>query len=238
MKLLLGIWNRLIGRRQRQLLPSSEQVALEVSSFIVEDGTVAVMEGDQPAQRPNWESLQSILGGTFVPDGGSAAKPVWRGEQPLSAGTIIYRGCRAVDAAAAARLLEQPRFWTEDRDYALEYARTCPVPTLEAFPGYLVKAGLKSPVWLADMAMYPLAEALFRSPRRFGIRSDTPQNLQRLHCTDIARTFISQNFDGVIDGREILLEHALKHIEILEIEEVYRPREDGAGSHAVSALPS
>lgn len=172
-------------------------------------------------QHPDWAALHPVLAGSFVPAGRSSAEPVWRGEKELSAGTVIYRGCRAVDTRAAIQLLEQPRFWTGEKGYAQEYARTCPSSALKALPGYLVMAKVVSPALLADMAMYPVTEAVFMTPERFGVRAGFPQELQRLHCTDIASTFAGKRFHGVIDGTEILLMPSAEHLEIVSIEMLY-----------------
>jgi hypothetical protein len=176
-----------------------------------------------PIDQTRWAPIRQLIAGTFVPQGATSPVRVWRGEKTLQTGMILYRGCRSPSPGHVRDLLTEPRFWTIDESYARAYARTYPDAKLAAFPGFLVTAEVSAPIALADVALYPIAEALYREPKRYGVSQSSPQELQRLHSTAIASAYSGRVYDGVWDhgGREILIAQAQWNVEILAIERIY-----------------
>jgi hypothetical protein len=151
----------------------------------------------------------------------------WLGIITLPEGSLIFRGCRAFDRPDALKLLETPRFWSVSREIASEYARTGGARQ-RALPGFIVAATTTRALTLANVKMYPVVEAIYMKGASFGIGGLVPQEVQRLHMSDVAAAIFQTELDGVWEdgGREILLRQSCEVTNVITFDRAFDP--DGA----------
>ncbi|WP_323798167.1 hypothetical protein [Nisaea sp.] len=129
--------------------------------------------------------------------------------------TILYRGCHRENANAAAIEAIEPRFFTRNRELAIEYAHKNHNKTERAgsFP-FLIKAITITELILAKIDLVlPLVEAAYLSNMNQNL---CPQEWQRQHLINAITKELNQKFHGYesINAEEILLQNPSEHLSI------------------------
>lgn len=146
---------------------------------------------------------------------------IWCNETQIPIGRKIYRGCRCYRKEDVCSQLNEPRFWSADKNTALNYSEWA-IPN-EKHEGirksFIISAEIISDNLFAEYDFLPLVGEIYSNRNKYGVEAIAPNDIQRLYGTEIAETLMKNNYDGVVDEKEILIKN-YKIIKIFDIEEI------------------